>query len=275
MVISELLRRVGAPLPIPIVGAGLWFLMAISGCAAGGGPAAGVPSPGIGSVDASAGRAEADPDVRFEPPARPPGTPPTAPVTRLEIEVPMERPFVGTSIRLRALASRGDLEASTPVEAVWTSRNPEIASVTTRGTLRAHRPGRAALQAEVEGRTALLVVEVVPNPVVRVDILPASGAVRIGDVLRFRMVARDAEGEEVGRAPVLWSVGGGAPVGGGGATVDDDGRFVAVQAGEYRVVATVGSVAGEATVEVRPQDEEARVLTSGSRPRPARGTPER
>jgi len=225
------------------------FVMGLPGCATRGSDPGRSTLPGGVPAEVSATRTE-----RSEP--RDPGlsSRALAPVTRFEIEVPDERLFVGTSIRLRALVQREGTPAPAPVEASWSSRNPEIASVTTRGILRGHRLGRAALWAEVEGRTAVLVVEVSANPVVQVEVRPGGGAVRVGDVLRFQAVARDSDGQEVARAPVLWSIGGGGPLGGAGGAVDDDGVFVAEREGEFRVVATVGSVAGEATVEVRPRN---------------------
>jgi hypothetical protein len=187
-----------------------------------------------------------------------------APVASLEVVPPPLTLYAGTSLpfSVRALTAQGMPRSR--VEVTWSSRNPEIASVSDGGLVRGHRPGRAALLAAVEGVEVTHVVEVRENPVRTLDVSPSSGSVRTGDVLRFRALARDGAGQEVTDIALSYSVGGALPPEGMGALVYDDGAFVAERPGDHRVLVVAGSHAAEAGIRARPRGVGERAQAAGT-----------
>ena len=185
------------------------------------------------------------------------------PVARVEIADP-GRLLVGTVVGLqaRAYTSAGDLRTSVAVE--WRSNRPDLATVDERGFVRALHPGAATVHATAEGVEGRLVLEVDESPVAAVEVTgPAQG--RTGDVLRYRVVALDAGGNEIEGVAAHYSVAAVGEGAGHGALIYQDGGFVAERAGLYRVVATVGGRSGEAIVEAvaRGVGVDARVVGRG------------
>jgi len=177
-----------------------------------------------------------------------------APVASLEVVAPDLALYTGTAIPLRAEPLTGDGLSRLRFETAWSSRNPDIASVSEGGFVRGHRAGTATIVASVEGVEAAHVIEVLENPVSSIELTPGSGAVRTGDVVRFQGLARDAAGGAVTDVAITWAVGGEGIRAGLGAAVYEDGAFVAEEPGVYRVIASAGSVASEAVIEARPRD---------------------
>ena len=186
------------------------------------------------------------------------------PVARVEIADPGLRLLVGTVVGLqaRAYTAAGDLRTSFAVE--WRSNRPDLAAVDERGLVRALQSGAAMVYATVEGVEGSLVLEVDESPVVAVEMTgPARG--RTGDVLHYRVVALDADGDEVEGVAAHHSVAAVGEGAGHAALIYQDGGFVAERVGLYRVVATVGGRSGEAVVEAvaRGVDADARVVGRG------------
>jgi len=159
--------------------------------------------------------------------------------------------YAGTAVpfEVEARTARGELREQ--IEVVWTSRNPEIASVSRAGLVRGLRPGSATLVASAEGMETAHVLQVLPNPVRAVELTPDNASVRTGDVVRFAAVARNARGGPVRDIALTYAVGGEGSAPEIGATVDANGSFVAERPGRYRVVANAGGTAADAVVEVR------------------------
>ena len=169
------------------------------------------------------------------------------PVARVEIADP-GRLLVGTVVGLqaRAYTAAGDLRTSVAVE--WRSSRPDLVTVDERGFARALHSGAAVVYATAEGVEGRFVLEVDESPVAAVEVTgPARG--RTGDVLRYRAVALDADGNGVEGVAAHYSVAAAGEGDGHGALIYQDGGFVAERAGLYRVVATVGGRSGEAIVE--------------------------
>lgn len=169
------------------------------------------------------------------------------PVAGVEIADP-GRLLVGTVVGLqaRAYTAAGDLRTSVAVE--WRSSRPDLVTVDERGFARALHSGAAVVYATAEGVEGRFVLEVDESPVAAVEVTgPARG--RTGDVLRYRAVALDADGNGVEGVAAHYSVAAAGEGDGHGALIYQDGGFVAERAGLYRVVATVGGRSGEAIVE--------------------------
>lgn len=185
------------------------------------------------------------------------------PVASLRIVAPEETVHTGTAVPFSVEPRTADGRLRTQFESQWTSRNPEIASVTSAGFVRGHRSGRATVVASVEGVDAAHVVEVVDNPVRSITLTPDNASVRTGDVVRFEAMPRDADGEPVPGIAVTYSVGGDglrSPV---RASVYEDGAFVASSPGSYRVVASVGGVSSSSVVEARARAVEREAVRVG------------
>jgi plastocyanin len=131
----------------------------------------------------------------------------------------------------------------------FTSSNARIATVTADGRLRALTPGKVKITGAAGKATSAVDFQVLPNTIRQFSVEPATTSVRTGDVVRFTVRAKDAAGKTVGGVAVRWTVTGG----GGIATVDQEGAFVAEQPGRYIVTGEAGSLASESVVIVLPR----------------------
>ncbi|HXE56918.1 MAG TPA: Ig-like domain-containing protein [Gemmatimonadales bacterium] len=169
------------------------------------------------------------------------------PAARLALEPAVGTMYVGQSLVVAAtpFAANGDRRYD---QVVWTSDRPAVVAVSPSGRLTARAAGRARITATAGRASAAFAVTVRPNPVGSVQLEPATAAVRTGDVVRFRFLARTAAGRSVDDALPEWAVSR------GDARIDPDGAFVAEQPGTYRVLALFAGKVAEAVVEVRPRD---------------------
>lgn len=185
-------------------------------------------------------------------------TVPTPAITAVRISG-AERYFAGTAVPISTTLTDETGAARDDVDATWTSSDPAIAEVDAFGNLHAHRAGSATLTAKADAATATLDVRVDANPVTSLEFAPASlDQVRTGDVVRFTVVAKDAEGRAVEGVPVTFAVSGrtspdiiapGAP-----AQIDEDGAFVAERSGVYTVIAAAGTETAMKTFAVAPRE---------------------
>ncbi len=182
--------------------------------------------------------------------------------TRVAVSPQPSRMLAGTSRALIAhpISAGGDRRYD-PV--TWASTRPAVLEVSTTGRLVARTPGTTSVSASAGGATQSWRVTVVPNSVVRIGVSPTDSSVRTGDVIRFRFSATNAARRPVSEARPEWAV---APVGDGTATIDDDGVFVANDAGTYRVVASLGAKLVEAVVRVEARNITRRVSIVGRLP---------
>src|SRR5690606_21022365 len=116
------------------------------------------------------------------------------------------------------------------------------------GTVTAVAPGEARLEARAEGISASAPVRVVPNPAVRLELLPAAADAEAGEVIHFSASVLDAGGAALEDAAVGWAMspppGEPAPSAG----IDAAGAFVAGIPGLYGVVATFAGLSARAEV---------------------------
>ena len=184
------------------------------------------------------------------------------PVVAVEIVDPEVRFFTGGMVQLQARALSEDGSERRTVEVAWTSDRRRLATVDARGFVRAIRPGAVTVTAAVGDIRNTYSFEVEENPVAAVEVTgPSRG--RTGDVLRFSVVARDAEGAEVAGAPVDFSVASFATRTDMGASIYPDGGFVAERPGLYRVTGTAAARTGQALVEVVERGVEHEVIVTG------------
>src|SRR6185369_16829193 len=118
------------------------------------------------------------------------------PARLIEIAAHPARLVPGQRVPLaaRALSAEGDAR---PDAVRWTSSAPGTARVARGGLLEARGPGKATLTAAVGGVRATTVVEVAPAAPASLAIEPAEARAKQGDVVRFRVVAKDAGGKAI------------------------------------------------------------------------------
>jgi hypothetical protein len=179
------------------------------------------------------------------------------PARRIEIGSHPSRLVPGQRVPLTALvrSAEGDVR---PDSVRWTSSAPGIARVARGGQLEARGPGKATLTATAGGARATTVVEVAPAAPASLAIEPAETRAKQGDVIHFRVVAKDAGGKPIAGVTPAWSFGPGQ------GAIDADGRFVAYQPGSYSVTATLGerSASAPVTVTRRAVHRSARIVGS-------------
>ncbi|MDE2806120.1 MAG: Ig-like domain-containing protein [Gemmatimonadota bacterium] len=184
------------------------------------------------------------------------------PVTSVEIVDPEVRFFTGSMVQIEARALTEDGSVRKSVEVAWTSNRRRLATIDSRGFVRAIRPGAVTVTAAVEGLEATYSFEVEENPVAAVELDgPSRG--RTGDVLRFAAAALDADGDVVEGTPVDFSVSSFETRADMGASVYPDGAFVAERPGLYRVTANAGARTGQVLVEVVERGVEHEVIVTG------------
>ncbi|MDB4882495.1 MAG: hypothetical protein JWL95_1261 [Gemmatimonadetes bacterium] len=150
----------------------------------------------------------------------------------------------------------------------WSSSAPAIARVDADGMISALRAGTATITASDAPATATVTITVVPNTIAAVELAPQAPHARTGDVIRFTATPRDARGTEVPSLVPTWSF---SP---GRGQIDDDGAFVAYEAGTYVVTASYGARAAEAVVKVDARDVRRPLRVVGRLPRTAFPTSE-
>jgi len=167
---------------------------------------------------------------------------------------PVNSPIVaGGTIKLHATAKIFNGDPRHDVTISWASENPAIAVVDPAGVVRGVAPGKATLRATAGAASGTTTVTVVKADLRELSIQPESSNARTGDVVHFNAVT---EGAKESYAP-RWAVSG------EGATIDNDGGFVADQAGTYVVTATIGDRVANASVVVTPRNAEREITVVG------------
>lgn len=127
------------------------------------------------------------------------------------------------------------------------SSNAGVATVGADGVVTAAAPGRAVITAQVEGATAMAVVQVRQVPIASLTLTPDSTELHPGGTVQLTLVARDAQGNVLaGRAGSIGTSNGGV------ATVGADRKVTAVGPGRAIITAEVEGKTATAVVWVTP-----------------------
>lgn len=219
---------------------------------------------------------------RFELTATSIATPPAGPVSITipvnvtwaalrRIQVVAEQPVVhtGVSVAHRAIGYHADSSERRGLFPVWRSSNPAVAQVDRFGTVTGIAPGTVTISAEAEGVRAEVRYSIAANPVTAIEMQVAESAIRTGDVIPLRAIARRANGSAVPDAAITWSytytpddsiAPNGFPGGGG---IVQFGRFVANYPGRYTLLAQYGPASARTTLQVAPRDARRRITVMG------------
>jgi hypothetical protein len=182
------------------------------------------------------------------------------PSARVELGPAPDRLAVGQAFRVTARSFSVDDDLRDDL-IDWSSSNSGVARVSPRGVVTAMGPGSAMIRASTGTAEATRTVEVVDTRIAHVEISPGELSARQGDVVRFSARALDEEGQEIIGLRPVWSF---FP---GQGLMDEDGRFVGYDAGEYTVVASFGGATAQAAVDLEYRDVRRPVEVVGRLPR--------
>lgn len=163
------------------------------------------------------------------------------PAARIAITPAPARLVPGQRIRLTAevTSAMGDRRDD---RVQWSSSNPRVLSVNEVGLVTAVAAGRASVTARIGTLERTLEMQVLASAVASLTVEPGVTDARTGDVLRFRAVAKDAQGREITGVTPVWSF---SP---GQGMLDADGSFVGYEPGSYTVTASLGNRSADAVV---------------------------
>ena len=181
------------------------------------------------------------------------------PAARIAVEPAVSKVMVGQRLKLsgHVYAANGDPRDD---DVRWTSSAPGIVRVESDGRIAAVAAGRATITATSGGASERVTLQVTPNTVRRLELSGGSAEAKTGDVLRFHVTARDAAGREISGLVPMWTM---AP---GNGMIDQDGVFVANEAGDYTVTASFGTMSTETTVKVAHREVRRPTTTVGRVP---------
>ena len=178
-------------------------------------------------------------------------------ITDVAFVEPPTRYYANSAIHLEIKAITDDGSVRPDPAVRYSTDDPAVANVDGRGYLKLLSEGQARIVATVDAATTTLPITVEPNPIASVTLDAATIGARTGDVIRFEAIPRDANGNRVPEAPVLYTFradtveqGKGEPPSG---MVAQDGRFVADLPGAYTVVAVSGGHSAVRTVHIEPR----------------------
>ena len=169
---------------------------------------------------------------------------------------PLKAPLaVGGSVTLDAVTRifNGDPRSGVPIN--WTSDNAQVATVDPGGVVTGVGPGKARITATSGTGSTTTTITVVKNDIRALLVTAGAKTARTGDVIRFT-----AKGDPASDVATRWSVSG------SGATIDQDGGFVAAAPGTYIVTGSSGNVSSSASVVVTPRDLERELTVVGRVP---------
>ncbi len=113
--------------------------------------------------------------------------------------------IVGQTTQLTAIGKDIDGNIITDRVVTWISDAPLVASVTNQGLVTAHRVGTAAITADMDGRSSMVLFVVADIPVASVTVTPGVAALTIGGTRQLDAVVRDPAGNVLTDRAVRWS----------------------------------------------------------------------
>ncbi len=191
------------------------------------------------------------------------------PVANVILSPPTANLFTGRTVQLTATLTdaSGRALSLSGRSITWTSSAPSIATVGTSGVVTGIAAGNATVSALVDGVTGTSSVVVTNAPVSSVQVAPGTSQLTVGGSVQLTATALDASGGVLTGRPVTWSSSDAAV-----ATVSSTGLVSALAPGTVQLTATIGGVAGSATVTVSAVSVASVSVTPGSASVVAGGT---
>jgi hypothetical protein len=178
-------------------------------------------------------------------------------VASIEVEpVSQMTLYAGTRVRYSASAFFASGGQHADPSFSWSTSNPSVATVDSRGNISAHGTGAVTLTASFDGARGSTTIDVPALPASTLDITGGADQALQGDVLSFDAVLSGAAGR-VTDASIAWTVAFqpddsiNAP---GAAGIVNDGKFVGEVPGLYTVMASAGDLLARTTIDVAPRE---------------------
>jgi len=188
------------------------------------------------------------------------------PIAKVEIaEVPSEI-YVGTTFPLKIIIKdEMDMERK-DLKAKVSSSNIAVIVADPFYNIKAIKSGKSVVTVEVEGIQGKININVVDNPVVKVNLSSPINEARTGDVFHFEAKAYDKKGKVVIDAPITYSFQGVSADVSSSASglIKPDGRFVADEAGLYTITASSGLYSDNMMVNIVPRNVQKKIEKVGS-----------
>jgi hypothetical protein len=182
------------------------------------------------------------------------------PAAKISIDAAPPKLVVGQQVVLSgtAFSAAGDQRDD---KLSWRSSAPNVARISSDGRLTAIAAGKTTITASSGQASGTLAVSVVPNNIATLEVSPAAVAARTGDVLRFTVTAKDAQGRKIDGLTPTWAF---SP---GQGMIEQDGAFVGYEARPYTVMATVGNRVAQSAVTLAHRDARRKATVVGRLPR--------
>ena len=141
-----------------------------------------------------------------------------------------------------------------------------ILSIDPINNIKAIEEGSTTLEASFEGISGILEIDVIENPVAKIDLTSNLNQLRTGDVVQFEAKAYDKKGRLVTDVPFEYSFKGKSFDVSNSASglIDNDGRFVADVAGNYLVTVSVGNVTNSQALNIYERNIKRDVVKVGT-----------
>ena len=141
-----------------------------------------------------------------------------------------------------------------------------ILSIDPINNIKAIEEGSTTLEASFEGISGILEIDVIENPVAKIDLTSNLNQLRTGDVVQFKAKAYDKKGRLVTDVPFEYSFKGKSFDVSNSASglIDNDGRFVADVAGNYLVTVSVGNVTNSQALNIYERNIKRDVVKVGT-----------
>ncbi len=178
------------------------------------------------------------------------------PIQEIKIDAIPNKIYAGTPITLKyeVIDKAGLTRENAQVE--FSSKNESIATINSFGIINTVKPGKVSITAKIEGVVNTVNLNVVKNPITRIELTADGNQARTGDVFHFSAKALDAKGRTVDDAPIYYSFYGVSDNVSQSASglIKQDGRFVADEAGTYTVTASCGVASASKTLKISPRE---------------------
>jgi hypothetical protein len=182
------------------------------------------------------------------------------PAAKVSIDAAPPKLVVGQQVVLSgtSFSATGDQRGD---KLAWKSSAPNVARVGSDGRLTAVAPGKATIAGTAGPASGTLAVTVVANTIASLEIVPNAVGARTGDVLRFSVTAKNAQGQKIDGLTPTYSF---SP---GQGMIDQDGSFVGYEARPYTVMAAIGNRVAQSAVSLTHRDARRQATVIGRLPR--------
>jgi hypothetical protein len=188
-----------------------------------------------------------------------------APVASIEISNIPDKIYSGSVVPLNYTVkdNLGFPVENAKVKISW--QNSKIAEVDVLDNLYAKSNGKTTVSFQIGDISSKISINVLENPVTRLEISSKESTVKTGDVIPFSANSWDKKGKKLEDIRYTYSVNSAENEFGTGASaiIEQDGRMVAEVAGYYTVVASVGDKSSQKTIKVIDRDVVSEVVQVG------------